>query len=156
LAKTRRWRRSNRDDWKVSYSQEFDRIELPGGSALIAELAFAWMTNLRLDEVALGACSHPFRGNGWRVLGLEYACPAQRLVCCVVVDADALSAEEACAAWLRTLIAAGPQNLSKSKYRNEAGSRWPALSGRAFDRIWGEATRGARGWGEPGRPKKKT
>jgi hypothetical protein len=68
----------------------------------------------------------------------------------------AIGPEAACRTWLQAFIAAGPQNLGKPQYRAEARSRWPALSGRAFDRIWGEATRGARGWGEPGRPKKKT
>jgi hypothetical protein len=54
------------------------------------------------------------------------------------------------------LTAAGPQDLRKPSYRDEARLRWPDLSGREFERIWAEATRGAEGWGAPGRPKKKS
>lgn len=154
IARAQDWRPSPLDSWKVWYVDHLGPIELPGGADLPTEVAYAWITSLRLDEVTVGLCSYPFAGNGWRVLGLTFPDPPQRLCGCVLVTAASMSAGEACAAWLRSEVAAGPQSQPKDWYRKQAQARWEGLSWRAFDLVWGEATRGAQGWGRPGRRKK--
>jgi hypothetical protein len=154
IARAQNWRPSPQDSWKVWYVDHLGSIKLPGGADLPTEVVYAWMTSLRLDEVTVGACSYPFAGSGWRVLGLTFSDPPQRLYGCVFVAAASMSAAEACAAWLRGEVAAGRQVQPKGWYREQARTRWEGLSWRAFDQVWAEATRGAGGWGKAGRPKK--
>lgn len=156
IVKAQNWRPSEPDAWAAGWFDQLGCIELPGGADLDAEIAYAWMVRWELDEVARGVCPRSRDSGGLRVLELSFAQPPARLLACRVIELAAISPEAACAAWLRALIAAGPQNLSKPSYRDDARLRWPDLSGREFGRIWAEATRDVQGWGEPGRPKKKS
>lgn len=148
------WQPPQPDDWKVGRSGAFGTVELADGWDVPTEVAFTWMTNLRLDEVVRGSCTRPFMGNGWHILGLRFARPLRRLVNCVVADVASVSAEDACRVWLGAEVAAGPQGRRKADYRSDALSRWPGLSRRAFETLWADVTRSATGWGKAGRPKK--